>query len=147
MKMNEKINRSAAIGWIDLVGIFYLIHKISMLPLQPIDLYFVQPQNAFHLSPFRGLISLIGLPHFGHNGLITSFNFIVLRFIFDFELSFLSNRNVESERDSSISHRGIQQPLFFVMLKTSASRGPVSSVNCLLPAQFSPQIAHFTTTS
>jgi len=54
------------------------------------------------------------LPHFGHTGPFLAFAFMLLRFALGLGMLFSSSLNVESERASSISQRGCQQPLFLV---------------------------------
>ena len=111
----------------------------SIAPLQPVTLYFEQPQNAFQWSLLCGLIRCIPLPHFGQTGAPLSLVLTALRIVLGFEMLFFSSLNVESPRASSISQRGSQQPLFLLMFNASESLGPVSSDNCLAPTQFSPQ--------
>jgi hypothetical protein len=108
--------------------------------------YFVQPQNALQCWPGFGFMRRISEPHLGHFGVEVFLEAIVLGLFLSFDLTAFNSRNVESERSSNISHRGCHSPLFFVTVKTSAKRGPVSSDNFLGPTQLSEHSEQLTVT-
>jgi hypothetical protein len=90
-----------------------ILFQACLLPLQPSDQYLVQPQNFFHRCPGFGVISFIGLPHFGHSCLSSTSTFFIVLVFFDFVLAFRLNESAEKTllvRDESISHLACQIP-------------------------------------
>lgn len=126
--------------------LFCIYRLYYTLPLQPVILNCVQPQKGFHVSLGLGRMMRIAAPQVGQTG----FNeFCLTRSLYSlcFFVAWLpvQQPHFVSVRSDSISHLAFQRPCLRVTRRSSARRGPVSSVSSCGPSTDLEHVGHSTT--